>query len=125
MREIKFRAYDKENKIMFYEFEQNDVFIAKMQDKEDWRHLILMQYTGLKDKNGKDIYEGDIVRIDILNQLDQQFNTHESFVVFEYGMFMVDKWRCSLQEAIEREDSKNGVEVIGNIFENKELYAKL
>lgn len=74
MREIKFRAWATESKEMYYDvwFDQLEVFV---EDEEgDWnvlgdrvpsrmlQHCILMQYTGLKDKNGKEIYEGDVCR---------------------------------------------------------------
>lgn len=66
MREIKFRAWHKENKSMFY----FDPQVLK-RDPYQGAHLaalmcgdhgdVLMQFTGLKDKNGKEIYEGDII----------------------------------------------------------------
>ncbi|MCK4819777.1 hypothetical protein KA005_28680 [bacterium] len=69
MREIKFRAWDKKNKRMFTGDELNAIYytgiIVIVADNNDWmigkEDYVLMQYTGLTDANGKDVYEGDIV----------------------------------------------------------------
>jgi len=65
MREIKFRVWDKEderfakNSHLVFDFDGN---IFNLQTGEDEKELILLQYTGLKDKNGlTEVYEGDII----------------------------------------------------------------
>jgi uncharacterized phage protein (TIGR01671 family) len=110
MREIKFRAWDKERKEMFIPRDLEEVpkvayFLPSKSMKIKGRNLELMQFTGLKDKNGKEIYEGDIV-------LEKEYLYDVSFgKIFDpdrdeytYGYF----------------DYTDG-EVIGNIHENPEL----
>ena len=67
MREIKFRAWDKKNKRMSEPFYLLDVPFWTNDVLEIKRGVVkaraeILQFTGLKDKNGKDIYEGDIIQ---------------------------------------------------------------
>ena len=126
MRDIKFRAWDEMQKVMHNNFQ----FIKSGDDGNDWilftsdkqpifnydgwsknpyfsQQLKVMQYTGLKDKNGKEIYEGDILKywggVDVIG--------------FDNGCFNItftedDKFDIPVDADIE---------VIGNIYENPEL----
>ena len=75
MREIKFRAWDKKLSKMFklencINFEISDLYDPRPQHED----LIVMQYTGLKDKNGKEIYEGDILHIIEVGMYGGEYN---------------------------------------------------
>jgi len=101
-REIKFRAWDKEEK-QFTAMSLEGIFA--FYDEGNGDRLELMQYTGLKDKNGKEIYEGDIIsRIGC-------------------GLSKVVEWRETKKYAGFNigNEYKYGIEVIGNIYSNPEL----
>lgn len=109
MREIKFRAWDIVNKKMI-QWESSffgDVVWGMTGDK-----YVEMQFTGLKDKNGKEIYEGDIVKL-------EQWNPSIAEVVFDRGGFC---FRFKKDDTYYPDGKylEEG-EVIGNIYENPEL----
>lgn len=129
-RDIKFRIYDTDEKEMFYQedIDYIDFFtgIVFIREEDGYDYLIdsrsdgkLMQYTGLKDKNGKEIYEGDILSIKIYSG-DKVIVEGKTVVEFKDGCFGViwghDKAFLSLNSFF-----KAKFEVIGNIYEKPEL----
>jgi len=118
MREIKFRAWDTKNKEMV-----NDIWIAphygwlvmtdndamaerERPERNQWE---LMQFTGLRDKNGKEIYEGDILEgLGIVEWVASDCR---------FGMNIFEE----LKEVEFWELKPSNLEVIGNIYENPEL----
>lgn len=71
------------------------------------------QFTGLKDKNGREIYEGDIVRIDWMNDLYSVVYDCASFLISATGTIRHDLFNVV-----------KGAEVLGNINDNPELLDK-
>jgi hypothetical protein len=118
MREIKFRCWDKIEKKMWIPIINEKGIPCK---KHPLTRLLIvmdgelldpiMQYTGLKDKNGKEIYEGDIVKnssgelgeIKWINKISS----------FEVDMFILG-----------RQCMQDNLEIIGNIYEDPELLTK-
>ena len=135
MRKIKFRAWDKETKKMFsvthlqLDIYNDKVSFAASEDLEENRtefydmdKIKLMQFTGLEDKNGKEIYEGDIVSV---KYLYDKRTTDRAQVVWQEDKagFGLKSLKGLTNEVYElyRVTSKHNLEVIGNIYENKEL----
>lgn len=130
MREIGFRAFVKSKKKMlpvtdlcFNETEAVGVSgcgNAKCTLCVDWYSfgdVVLMQYTGLKDKNGNKIFEGDIVDISVYDRLD--WSSIKGKVVFLNGAWLVEDvghFAITLQSEI------NEIEIIGNVHENLGLW---
>ena len=122
MREIKFRAWDR-FKQRWSNYKINDGTVYFM-DKNTgvwygsynkrYKDFNLMQYTGLKDMRGKEIYEGDI--------LFESFGEKYYKVVFENGSFRAEfegdfeEYSFDLIDVVAQ-----GCEVVGNIYENAEL----
>jgi len=129
MREIKFRAWDPVHKKIF------------MPQFDRMQTMLLMQYTGLKDKNGKEIYEGDIVKWKFSHTYDEG-TEHEYIsktsgivtVVFNNGGFGINRYKW-LEGGNVKTDSTGDFckdlhgwlkswqeyKIIGNIYENPEL----
>lgn len=128
MRDIKFRAWDKKldimwepislstllNYLVFQDCPNADAYEALKDHFKDFKWL---EFTGLKDKNGKEIYEGDIIKIDSLACDD--YNGITTTVVWKGAGFV------GLSPEINISSWHDGVRVIGNIYENpKGLNAK-
>ena len=119
MEELKFRVFDPIKKKMHYNalpYWMGDViYLEKGEEKrlEPWadKEPILMQYIGMKDKNGKEIYEGDIIKTNrglsivqyeeygYLPFMDQVINCSDAFYCWNFAWYLV----------------------VGNIYENPEL----
>ena len=115
MREIKFRVWDEKDRIMSKVISLDEI-VSSMPEELFGKYLRhpynWLQYIGLKDKNGKEIYEGDILRQFAV--LGGQAYIRE--VVFEYGAFSVKNSNGYLLISFFKQ-----VEIIGNIYENADL----
>ena len=120
MREIKFRAWDKDYEKMREWGYVKNLDTVFFEDAD----FVWMQYTGLKDKNGKEIYEGDIVKVDKLpydeNGIGQVIWDKKKLGFFYQSIR--DIWTSNTSYYYRL--SGKTVEVIGNIYENPELLDK-
>lgn len=124
MREIKFRAWHKMyKKMLYFELgELNDSMITKIDDGWYLEDCAIMQYTGLHDKNGLQIYEGDIVSWEggmapgYTKPKPEIVQWHEGLCGFEPFCFYDS--HC---DGVPHADDYGGYEVIGNIWEQKHL----
>ena len=130
MREIKFRAWDKNRKYMLIDL----VPFQESRMPSNWhKYYDVMQYTGLKDKNGKEIYEGDKVRIlysDWISQSDYTITLEQhkqnissyGVVVFRNCGFEIEFVSGDYVDYGFIQSGPHGeIEIIGNINETPEL----
>jgi len=119
MREIKFRCWDKLKETLVYSScsqATNDMYFPwgfQIGRLGAFANLEFMQYTGLKDKNGKEIYEGDIILFGI-NAKHQEIVEWKIIEDHEYGEPMYIGYDLL-------PSSEECYEIIGNIYENPEL----
>ena len=127
MREIKFRAWDKKDNLWFYfslrpfffDSDLTGIRFKNVFNGKDIGANSLSQSTGLKDKNGVDIYEGDIV------------TKHPEY--YRNSEIIYDEWASSLRFKTDEDDGNleltkyycSKMEIIGNIYENPELIKEI
>jgi uncharacterized phage protein (TIGR01671 family) len=116
----KFRAWDKETQTMngMAEIYRNKNQEIELHPRDE--NIILMQSTGLKDKNGKEIFEGDVVQFEDCYTESDFLYINKGIVEWSQGSFTVTN-----RDSVEMEDLLDGeildVIIIGNIHENPEL----
>ena len=116
-----FRAWTEEGKVMYYDvypFKDDTLLLSYDEiafDEVPASDFILMQSTGLKDKNGKEIYEGDIVRFTLTDGFNYVTN-EDGVVTYKLGAFYVVN---NLTEYLISDINTNKIEVVGNIWEEE------
>lgn len=118
MRQLKFRAWDGEKMqdrcTLLVDISDGALYDNRADDYIEWP---LMQYTGLKDKNGKDIYEGDILAFDAKEWYRCSDERFDKDYLFEVSQSETGEW---IGAGICTEWSTY-CEVISNIYENQDL----
>lgn len=126
MRELKFRAWDKEEKKWLtartafgftwadYSDRISEVSVVRFGNPDD---IVVMQYTGLSDKRGKEIYEGDILEIDYEDGVYKViwFEGEPGFALCAYPIETNDTDIECMADVVYK------VTVVGNIYEHPEL----
>lgn len=123
MREIKFRAWDKDENRFWY-FALQDILNRRMSYRGSWDDKILksikQQYIELKDKNGKEIYEGDILVISGYSYEEPEFECCGEVKYVNCGYCIEDEG-----EFVNISDFRGSYttifKVVGNVYENPEL----
>lgn len=133
MREIRFRAWDKENK--FYEYDVQNATVANEHEYEDFDSYfpfkfdgrivdnhILEQFTGVKDKKNQPIFEGDIINVSVDNGWDYLQNEILPVVYSKLQAGFVCMSDSGMEFRLRSGDAMGyEYEVVGNIHENPEL----
>lgn len=119
----KFRAWTEEGKAMYYDVYpfKNDTLLLSYDeiafDEVPASDFILMQSTGLKDKNGKEIFEGDVVKYEVgRNTYTEEVAYDRHFAMF--GVKVANADIISTFEELAEDISLNSLEVIGNIYDD-------
>ena len=129
----KYRAWDRLRKEMNYKVmvgncdtddENWTCPIIWIEEEKDWLHFddyeCIMQSTGLKDKNGKEIFEGDIVQFEDCHEVSDFLYINTGIIEWCQGGFHVTNRDSVLMEDLLDGDSLD-VTIIGNIYETPEL----
>lgn len=118
MREIKFRTFEKCSKKMIYG--RDAMAVKTFTPNYRWHssEVEVMQYTGIKDESGVEIYEGDLLSVEFV--FSGQGKLGPFPVTFEYHQWLADELSFSELVSLSKE-GKLLFEVVGNIYEDPEL----
>jgi len=133
MKETKFRIWDKEGKFMEelvwpWALVDGEVYNITLESLSG-ENILLMQYIGMKDRDGKDIYIGDILRLNNKNYCPGENLYYEGIVVVQptevlgYNIVTIKpppEWNFD-STSMWHVGEGDTTEIIGNIYENKEL----
>lgn len=124
MRVIKFRCWDKYHKCFLKENGEITTDVMHLIDgASENEKYVFMQYTGVNDKNGNEIYELDIVRY--LEKVDMGNSCYDDDLMTIEWSESEYCWKarsiCSPFNVLQGQDLKDSFEIIGNIYENPEM----
>lgn len=133
MREIKFRLIDTKSAVRIdpreFFITDSEVFIYYSDfdnsEKADMRHHVILQYTGLKDKNGTEIYEGDVLYVEQIDIIDPYIPHKKNVAVIYEGRDTAFVFDEEVGFVIGLYTTPSELEVIGNTYENPELLEEL
>ena len=109
MKETKFKIWDKRVGIMMGPYTIQQMWEWTHKEKHSSQDLIFLQFTGLKDKNDKEIYEGDILQWSDLTNIKNRWEVK----------FTNSGWNPFIDDMTT--DKPFRYEIIGNIYENQKL----
>lgn len=122
-RDIKFRAWDKKSKVIIpwdLISESRTLAFFVNNHNRNISNCVLMQFTGLIDRNGKDIYEGDIVEF-YEGDIVEYSRTFKVKIIFQDGGFKLQGPQDMGSVFLKYFTCDNAVSVIGNIYENPNI----
>lgn len=127
MREIKFRAWDKYTSSMKgvgeIIFNKNRVWLSDGEERvlDDVHEVILMQYTGLKDKNNKEVFEGDVLKVyEVSDYKEQEYISSVDYIQSNFVVTETNDTQVPLAcfHDLDNTYPLFEIEVVGNIYEN-------